>query len=93
MLSRLARFEIEVPSWGFADTGTRFGKFHQPAAARTFDEKIADAATVHQYTGAAPAIAVHVLWDFPDGLDRAALSMLETTGVRIGSVNANVFQD
>ena len=24
--------DIELPSWGFADTGTRFGKFHQDAA-------------------------------------------------------------
>jgi len=33
-------FAIELPSWGFADTGTRFGKFHQPAAAATLEDKL-----------------------------------------------------
>ena len=26
---RLDQFQIETPSWGYADTGTRFGKFLQ----------------------------------------------------------------
>jgi len=35
----LDEFQIETPSWGYADTGTRFGKFVQPAAAGTIEEK------------------------------------------------------
>ena len=64
----LDRLHIELPSWGFANTGTRFGKFLQPAAAVTTAEKIADAGFVHQLTGSCPAVALHVLWDFPGGM-------------------------
>lgn len=64
----LDAFAIELPSWGFANTGTRFGKFIQPAAATTTAEKFADAGQVHRFAGCCPSVAVHVLWDFPDGL-------------------------
>lgn len=95
---RIARaldaLRIELPSWGFANTGTRFGKFLQPAAATTIDEKLSDAGQVHRFTGCCPTVAVHVLWDFTDDRapdDVAAVAARE--GVRIGSVNPNVFQD
>jgi len=88
-------FQIEIPSWGFANTGTRFGKFVQPAAASTLDEKFSDAAEVHRLTGATPTLALHVLWDLPRGLaDIAEVQSLErTTGIRSGSINPNLFQD
>ena len=88
-------FKIEVPSWGFANTGTRFGKFLQAAAATNISEKFADAAEVNRLTGAAPTIALHVLWDLPGGLkDVAAIKGLEEThGVRSGSINPNLFQE
>jgi L-rhamnose isomerase/sugar isomerase len=86
---------IEIPSWGFANTGTRFGKFTQAAAATTLDEKFADAAEVHRLTGCTPTLALHVLWDLPNGLrDVTAVRELERkTGVRSGSINPNLFQD
>src|SRR5262245_65444235 len=65
----LDRLSIELPSWGFANTGTRFGKYLQPAAAVTTEEKISDAAHVHALTGSRPTVALHVLRDFPLGLD------------------------
>ena len=69
VLSALDRFRIEIPSWGFANTGTRFGKFIQAAAATTTEEKFSDAGQVHPLTGGCPTIAMHVLWDFPNGVD------------------------
>ena len=63
----LDAFQIELPSWGFANTGTRFGKFQQDAAATTTEEKLSDAGQVHQFTGCCPSVAMHVLWDFPKG--------------------------
>ncbi len=91
----LESFEIEIPSWGFANTGTRFGKFIQPSAATTIEEKLSDAAQVHRYTGCCPSVALHVLWDFPEG--RGSVAEVKTLaskyGVRIGSINPNVFQD
>ena len=64
----LDTFAIELPSWGFSNTGTRFGKFIQDSAATTTEEKLADAGQVHKFTGCCPSVATHVLWDFPEGL-------------------------
>ena len=90
----LDEFNIETPSWGYADTGTRFGKFFQAAAASTIDEKLADAGTVHHFTGCCPTVAVHVLWDFSIGVDATATAAIaKKHGVRIGSINPNFFQD
>ncbi len=91
----LDAFRIEVPSWGFANTGTRFGKFVQPAAATTIEEKFADAAQVNSLTGASPTVALHVLWDLPGGVaDAPRIKALEQKyGIRAGSINPNLFQD
>ena len=93
VLDRLGSLAIETPSWGYGDTGTRFGKFHQPAAARTLPEKLQDAGQVHKVTGICPTVAVHVLWDFPDGFDPDVLAAAERAGVKIGAINPNVFQE
>jgi L-rhamnose isomerase/sugar isomerase len=90
---RLSRLAIELPTWGFADTGTRFGKFLQDAAALTLEDKLDDAAEVHRLTGACPSVAVHVLWDVPEGGARALADAAAVRGLRIGSINPNVFQD
>jgi L-rhamnose isomerase/sugar isomerase len=90
----LDQFKIELPSWGFADTGTRFGKFLQKAAASTIEEKLADAGVVNRYTGCCPTVAVHVLWDFSMGVDASSTAALATKhGVKIGAINPNFFQD
>jgi len=92
----LDALRIELPSWGFANTGTRFGKFLQPAAASTLEEKFADAGEVNRLTGASPTLALHVSWDLPGGgaHDVAQVRALEKRyGVRAGSINPNVFQD
>ncbi len=93
--SRLKAQKIETPSWGFADSGTRFGPYKQPGSAVTIEEKIADAAQVNKFTGVAPTVAVHVLWDFPNGLEDAdkLAAYAESLGVKIGAINPNVFQD
>ncbi len=90
----LDQFKIELPSWGFANTGTRFGKFMQPAAATNLAEKFSDAGMVNQLTGACPTIALHVLWDLPNGLkDVSKVQELSSKcGVAAGSINPNFFQ-
>jgi len=93
-LDALDAFAIELPSWGFADTGTRFGKFHQSAAASTIAEKLHDAGLVHKLTGACPTVAVHVLWDFrPEDSPQDIAQLAADRGVRLGSINPNLFQD
>ena len=95
VFAALEAFRIELPSWGFANTGTRFGKFTQPAAASTLAEKLSDAGQVHRLTGVCPTVALHVLWDLPNGV--ADVAEVEASarryGVRAGAINPNVFQD
>jgi L-rhamnose isomerase/sugar isomerase len=92
--SALDQFRIELPSWGFSNTGTRFGKFVQAGAASTIEEKFSDAAQVNALTGASPTMALHVLWDLPRGkADIPAIQVLESKyGVKAGSINPNLFQ-
>jgi L-rhamnose isomerase / sugar isomerase len=94
-LKALDSFKIELPSWGFANTGTRFGKFIQNSAATSTAEKIADAGQVNKFTGCCPSVAVHVLWDYPNGVADvpAVQKVAAECGVRIGAINPNVFQD
>jgi L-rhamnose isomerase/sugar isomerase len=88
----LRQHQIELPSWAFGNSGTRFKVFTQPGVPRNPFEKADDAAQVHKYTGVAPSMAVHIPWDKVD--DYEALSAhAKGNGIRIGTVNANVFQD
>ncbi|WP_435742369.1 L-rhamnose isomerase [Nocardioides sp. SYSU DS0663] len=83
---------IELPSWAFGNSGTRFKVFGSPGTARTVEEKVADAATVHRFTGLAPSVALHIPWDLVD--DYAALRRYaEDQGVALGTINSNTFQD
>ena len=95
MFSALDAFRIELPSWGFANTGTRFGKYLQPAAATTIAEKLSDAGHVHALTGICPTVTLHVQWDLPRGLEDAA--EIESLAARVqlapGAINPNLFQD
>ena len=95
VFAALDGFRIEVPSWGFANTGTRFGKFVQAGAATSLEEKFSDAGEVNKLTGASPTVALHVLWDLPNGKgDVPELRRLEKKyGVKSGAVNPNLFQD
>ena len=83
---------IEVPSWAYGNSGTRFKVFGSPGTPRTVQEKIADAATVHRFTGLAPTVALHIPWDKVE--DYGALSAYaKEHGVALGTVNSNTFQD
>src|SRR3954447_9977623 len=89
---RLEPLAVEVPSWAYGNSGTRFKVFGSPGTARTVEEKLADAAQVHHFTGLAPQVALHIPWDRVD--DYAALQQTATDlGVRLGTINSNTFQD
>ena len=89
---QLALQAIELPSWAFGNSGTRFKVFGTPGTPRTVEEKLADAAQVHRFTGLAPTVALHIPWDKVD--DYAALAAYaEDLGVALGTVNSNTFQD
>ncbi|MEU4449279.1 L-rhamnose isomerase [Actinosynnema sp. NPDC050801] len=92
VLSELDGFTIEVPSWAYGNSGTRFKVFTTPGTPRDPFEKIADAARVHALTGLAPRVSLHIPWDRVE--DFAALAAhADEHGVRIGAINSNLFQD
>src|ERR1700749_1017439 len=88
----LKKHQIELPSWAFGNSGTRFKVFGQPGVPRNAYEKADDVAQVHKYTGVAPSMAVHIPWDRVDDY-QALAAHARAGGIRIGAVNANVFQD
>ncbi|WP_407936395.1 L-rhamnose isomerase [Limnochorda pilosa] len=88
----LDALEIETPSWGYGDSGTRFKVFHQEGAARDVYEKVAQAGKVHRLTGAAPSVALHIPWDRVDDYGALARHAREH-GVRLGAINPNLFQE
>ena len=86
--------KIETPSWGYANSGTRFKTFPWEGAAVSTNEKIDDAAMVHKMTGVAPSVALHIPWDKPDDGDYVGLRQYaESQGLKLGAINPNVFQD
>lgn len=89
---RLSEQAIELPSWAFGNSGTRFKVFPQPGVPRNPFEKIADAAQVHKYTGLAPLIALHIPWDRTESYP-ALRRFAEDQGIAIGTINSNTFQD
>ncbi len=90
--AELDRLRIEVPSWAYGNSGTRFRVFGTPGTPRDPFEKVADAAQVHAHTGLAPTVALHIPWDLVD--DWSALRRhAEDLGVALGTINSNTFQD
>jgi L-rhamnose isomerase / sugar isomerase len=92
VLEQLRTLPIELPSWAFGNSGTRFKVFAQPGVPRNPYEKIDDAAQVHLLTGAAPTIALHIPWDRVDDYGALARHAADR-GIRLGTINANLFQD
>ena len=89
---QLSHQEIELPSWAFGNSGTRFKVFGTPGTPRTIREKLADAAQVHALTGLAPRVALHIPWDrVEDYAELAAYA--QGLGIALGTINSNTFQD
>jgi L-rhamnose isomerase / sugar isomerase len=90
--THLERQKIELPSWAFGNSGTRFKVFAQQGVPRSPFEKIADAAQVHAFTGLAPSVALHIPWDRVEDFG-ALRAYAEGLGVQLGTINSNTFQD
>jgi L-rhamnose isomerase / sugar isomerase len=88
----LAALAVEVPSWAYGNSGTRFKVFGSPGTPRTVEEKIADAATVHRFTGLAPSVALHIPWDEVDDFAKLR-AYAEDLDISLGTINSNTFQD
>src|SRR5947209_2598503 len=88
----VTQLAVETPSWGYGNSGTRFKVFAQPGVPRTPFEKLDDAAQVHQYTGIAPSVALHIPWDKVDDYTKL-VEHADSLGIALGTINSNVFQD
>ncbi len=91
VVEKIQQFTIETPSWGYGDSGTRFKVFHWPGAASTLREKLADAAEVNRLTGVCHSVAIHIPWDKENDW-QGVKDYAHSLGLRIGSVNPNLFQ-
>ena len=92
IISRLEELAVEVPSWAYGNSGTRFKVFGSPGTPRSVEEKIADAAQVHRFTGLAPSVALHIPWDMVEDFGKLRV-YAEEQGVSLGTINSNTFQD
>lgn len=88
----LENLAIEVPSWAYGNSGTRFKVFQTPGTPRTVQEKIADAAKVNELTGLAPSVALHIPWDKVEDYSELA-DYARGLGIKLGTINSNTFQD
>jgi L-rhamnose isomerase/sugar isomerase len=88
----LDELKIEVPSWAYGNSGTRFKVFAQAGVPRDPYEKVSDAAVVARYTGSVPSVALHIPWDKVDDYDKLA-THAANEGITLGTINSNVFQD
>jgi len=89
---RLKAQKVETPSWGYSNSGTRFGVFEQRAAARDVFERLEDAAEVHRLTGITPSVALHIPWDYVDDWQEVC-QYAAGLGLKIGAINPNLFED
>jgi L-rhamnose isomerase/sugar isomerase len=89
---KLKEQRIETPSWGYADSGTRFFIFKQKQAAKLLKEKIQDASMVHKFTGVCPSVAIHIPWDRVENWSEI-VDYASGLGLEIGAVNPNIFQE
>jgi L-rhamnose isomerase/sugar isomerase len=92
VLTQLEAQAIELPSWAFGNSGTRFKVFGTPGTPRTIEEKISDAAEVNRFTALAPKVALHIPWDKVDDY-QALRAFAADKGLTLGTVNSNTFQD
>ena len=92
LFAKLNDQAIELPSWAFGNSGTRFRVFPSAGVPRDPFEKIEDAAQVHKYSGIAPTVALHYPWDKVDDFAKLR-AHAESLGVALGTINSNTFQD
>ena len=93
VVAALRSQRIELPSWAFGNSGTRFKVFAQKGVPRDPYEKIADAAQVHRFTGVAPTVALHIPWDRVDDYADLARHAADAGCRASGTINSNTFQD
>ncbi|MEX0361544.1 MAG: TIM barrel protein [Allomuricauda sp.] len=92
ILSKLAKFQVAIPSWALGAGGTRFGRFGFGGEPANLEQKICDVGIIHSLTQSGGAISLHIPWDIPS--DFAAIKELaKSLEIKFDAVNSNTFQD
>lgn len=92
IISKLAAFQVAIPSWALGTGGTRFGRFSGGGEPRSLEEKISDIGLLHALNRSSGAISLHIPWDIPT--DANAIRQLAAQhGIRFDAMNSNTFQD
>ncbi|HTG44829.1 MAG TPA: TIM barrel protein, partial [Verrucomicrobiae bacterium] len=86
------RFTVAVPSWGFRQGGTRFGRFPSQNEPESLEQKFFAAALVNDLTGITPRISLHIPWDLPERI-RPTRKLARQLGLGFDAMNSNTFQD
>lgn len=92
IVSKLADFQVAIPSWALGAGGTRFGRFSFYGEPSNLEQKIEDIGIIHSLTQTAGAVSLHIPWDIPS--DYAAIKEKATAlNIKFDAVNSNTFQD
>ncbi|WP_224701666.1 L-rhamnose catabolism isomerase [Devosia aquimaris] len=89
--SKVAAFNVAVPSWGVGTGGTRFARFPGVGEPRDIFDKIEDCAVIAQLTQATKTVSLHIPWDKadPNRLKQSASRF----GLGFDAMNSNTFSD
>ena len=92
IITKLADFQVAIPSWALGAGGTRFGRFSYGGEPSSLEEKINDIGVIHSLTQTAGAISLHIPWDIPKDYN-AIKELANSHDIVFDAVNSNTFQD
>ena len=92
IVSKLAKFQVAIPSWALGAGGTRFGRFSCYGEPSTLEQKIEDVGILHALTQTAGAVSLHIPWDVPEDY-KAIKELASSLDIKFDAVNSNTFQD
>ena len=92
VISKLAKFQVAIPSWALGTGGTRFGRFSFYGEPSNLEQKLDDVGILHSLTQTAGAVSLHIPWDIPSDY-KAIKEQADGLNINFDSVNSNTFQD
>ncbi|MBG7629493.1 MAG: sugar isomerase [Bacteroidetes bacterium] len=92
IISKLAEFQVAIPSWALGAGGTRFGRFSYYGEPSNLQQKIEDVGLIHSLTQTAGAVSLHIPWDVPEDY-KAIGELASSLDIKFDAVNSNTFQD
>lgn len=92
VISKLAEFQVAIPSWALGAGGTRFGRFSYTGEPANLNQKLEDIGVLHALTGSAGAVSLHIPWDIPQDA-KGIKELAKSLDIKFDAMNSNTFQD